>query len=239
MSYSKILLPPIKRSLKRLKKLRERKNISLCRALEYEAINGMIFKGKTLDIGGGRNNSYYDLVQFDGAVESLNIDEKYYPTIIADLNYDLPIEDNSYDNFICLNTYEHIRDDHKAIEESFRILKNGGHFVIAVPFLYKIHASPYDFSRRTPYWWESKFQEMGLDISQIVIEPLVWDTISTSFFTWHPLNHGLLAKLVMLRSVFKDRNIKGERLPHLEKYMEITDYSLAFLIKGKKIIKNA
>ncbi len=114
--------------LKIVKNLVNQTDKSLYRALEYEAIEGTIFTGKTIDIGGGKNSSYYPLIKFDGLVDSLNFDLKYEPTILGDLNNDLEIKSETYDNFISLNTYEHILNDHKAIEESFRILKNGGNF---------------------------------------------------------------------------------------------------------------
>jgi SAM-dependent methyltransferase len=237
MSYPDFVLTPRTRTFERLKKLVSQKDKSFFRALTYESIKGEVLKGKTIDIGGGNNSSYHNLIQLDGKIDSLNNNKDYEFTISGDLNYDLSIESESYDNFICLNTYEHIFNDDKAIEESFRILKNGGNFIISVPFLYRIHISSYkDFNRRTPYWWEGKFKAMGLDISAISIEPLVWDSIATGFFTWRSMNGGLLGKLIMLRSVVKDRKIKEERLPRNINSLSIADFAMGFVIKGKKIL---
>ena len=236
MNFIDILKTPRTRTFTRWKKLVTQTDKSLCRALTYEAIEGLTFKGNTIDIGGGKNNSYYHLIKFDGLVDSLNIDLKYEPTILGDLNSDLQIKSETYDNFICLNTYEHILNDDKAINESFRILKNGGHFVISIPFLYRIHASPFDFNRRTPYWWQMKFKELNLDISEITIEPLVWDSLASAYFTWHSVNGGFLGKIIMLRSVFRDRKIKTRTLPRNNNNLEVTNYSLGFVIKGKKVI---
>ena len=239
MKYIDILETPKTRTFKRWKSLVNQTDKSLYRALCNEAIEGTIFKGHTIDIGGGKNNNYYHLIKFEGLLDSLNIDLKYEPTIIGDLNKDLQIESETYDNFICLNTFEHILNDDNAIKESFRILKNGGNFVIAVPFLYRIHASPYDFNRRTPFWWQMKFKELNLDISEITIEPLVWDNLATAYFTWHSLNGGILGRMIMFRSMIRDRKIKNERLPRTDINLDLTNFSLGFVIKGnKKILSN-
>jgi SAM-dependent methyltransferase len=233
--YSKILLTPLTRTFKRWKNLTKKTNMSLYRSLTYENINGTRFNGKTIDIGGGNYNSYYHLLEFNGEIDSLNIDAFYKPTIIADLNENIPVLDEAYDNLLSLNTYEHIYNFNNAISESFRILKNNGTFIIAVPFLYRVHASPYDFNRLTPYWWEQKFKEMGLNIDFITIEPLVWDSLASGYFTWRALSGGVIGKVVMLRSVFRDRKIRELRLPRNESNLTYTNFALGFIIKGKKV----
>lgn len=50
----------------------------------------------------------------------------------ADINQ-LPFEDESFDALIMIHVLEHIRDDTKAIQEMYRVLKPGGWAVIAVP----------------------------------------------------------------------------------------------------------
>jgi len=237
MSYPDFVLPPRTRTFKRLRELTSQKDKSFFRALTYESIRGLVLKGKTIDIGGGSNSSYHNLIQLDGKIDSLNNNKDYEYTISGDLNDELSIESSSYDNFICLNTYEHVFDDDNAIEESFRILKEGGNFVISVPFIYRIHISSYkDYNRRTPFWWESKFKKMGLDVSAITIEPLVWDSITTGYFTWRSIDTGLLGKLIMLRSIFKDWKVKEDRLPKNKSNLKVVDFSMGFVIKGRKII---
>jgi hypothetical protein len=47
-------------------------------------------------------------------------------------------------------------------------LKPNGIVLITVPFLYRIHADPYDFGRYTDYFWHQVFQEASFQ--EIVIE---------------------------------------------------------------------
>ncbi|OGS34446.1 MAG: hypothetical protein A2293_15275 [Elusimicrobia bacterium RIFOXYB2_FULL_49_7] len=172
---------------------------SLLRALQYEQIKGIKLSGKTLDVGGGQYNTYYDLLNIDGDIESVNIDEKYKPTIIADLNNPLSVSSETYDNVLCFNTLEHIYKDSLAVKEMLRILKSGGTFYITVPFLFKIHGSPHDYHRHTHSWWQALMTDCGIKEYNLVIKPLVWGTCSSAYsFTRFPRLQSIQKKCVML-----------------------------------------
>jgi len=56
---------------------------------------------------------------------------------IADVKADiceLPFADQSFDTIICNHVLEHIPDDHKAMQELFRVLKPGGMAILQVPY---------------------------------------------------------------------------------------------------------
>jgi SAM-dependent methyltransferase len=59
------------------------------------------------------------------------------------------LPENSVDAFMSMFALEHIYDFNAVITESFRCLKPGGRFLLAVPFLYYYHAAPDDFFRFT------------------------------------------------------------------------------------------
>lgn len=64
---------------------------------------------------------------------------------IADLHFDLhsiPLEDNSFDLFMCNHVMEHVEDDHQVMSEVFRILKPNGIAIMQVP---------QDYSRQSTY----------------------------------------------------------------------------------------
>ncbi len=55
---------------------------------------------------------------------------------LADVKADicnLPFKENSFDVILCNHVLEHIPDDTKAMEELFRVLKNGGWGVFQIP----------------------------------------------------------------------------------------------------------
>lgn len=56
---------------------------------------------------------------------------------IADFQFDitnLKVADNTYDLVICYHILEHIPDDNKAMQELFRIMKNGAKALVQTPF---------------------------------------------------------------------------------------------------------
>jgi ubiquinone/menaquinone biosynthesis C-methylase UbiE len=66
---------------------------------------------------------------------------KYHPTDIFNPliknHFDikqLPFEENYFDLIICYHVLEHVEDDHKAMQELFRVLKSGGVALLQVPF---------------------------------------------------------------------------------------------------------
>jgi predicted SAM-dependent methyltransferase len=59
-----------------------------------------------------------------------------YNSPLADVKADicdLPFEDNSYDVILCNHVLEHIKDDTKAMQELYRILKPGGWGIFQIP----------------------------------------------------------------------------------------------------------
>lgn len=51
-------------------------------------------------------------------------------------NTDLPFEDKTFDVVLLIGVIEHIHNQKKILDELNRILKNGGHFIVAVPGLH-------------------------------------------------------------------------------------------------------
>lgn len=232
MPMRKLVLMPRPRTMARWRKIATSR-WSLLRALEYEAVDGVVLKGRTLDIGGGKRNTYYAHLKVDGRIDSLNIDPHIKPTCVVDLNKPLPLSDNSYDNVLSLNTFEHIANDEHLVSESLRVLKPGGQFHIVVPFLYRVHGSPSDYHRHTAQWWHDTIAKHGTAATAIVIEPLVWDRMMSAFSLWEVSR--FVRALGMLVSVARDvRWWRHERLPELPRQRIAVDYPVGYYIRGRK-----
>lgn len=228
-----IIAPRTPTSL-RWTKLR-RTDLSILRSLQYEAIEGLTLRGRTLDVGGGVHNSYWNLLRIEGVVESINISASVTPSIVADLNDAMPIRSDVYDNVISLNTFEHVQDDVTAVAEAYRVLKPGGWFHILLPFLYRVHASPFDFHRHTGLWWDQLFLHLGADPSRLLVEPLVWDPVSSgfSFFEFTRLR-GVAKPLCMGVGPLREwRHRRTPRLPE-ERGRFYSEYALGYYIRGCK-----
>jgi len=209
---------------------------SLLRSLEYEALEGIILHGRTLDLGGGRGANYYPRLRIDGVLESLNLGDSLQPTVRGDANSPWPFQAGVYDNVISLNTLEHLKNDVSALVEAARVLKPGGQLHVIVPFLYRVHGSPSDFHRHTGYWWQETLETLGLSTGSIVVEPLTWDPFSSGYalveFNFRQLR-GITKRLVMLAGVLRQSRWSGERVPdsHSLGYQE---FALGYYVRGEK-----
>lgn len=147
----------------------------------YERLMEEPFQGSLLDLGGGLKSDYLSLLSGFQSYASVNISQSVGPSVTGDLEGGLPFKDSSFDCVVSLNTFEHLYGDTDAIFEVARVLKSSGKFVASVPFIYRIHASPFDFNRRTHTWWKRVLSEAGFKIESIKIQPLVWGPISTAY----------------------------------------------------------
>ena len=62
---------------------------------------------------------------------------------------------------IATDVLEHLSDPFKCLREIYRVLKNGGHTLITVPFYFEIHGD--DYFRFTPRGLEKALREAGFD----------------------------------------------------------------------------
>ncbi len=208
---------------------------SMLRGLEYERLAGLRLAGRTLDVGGGARSSYNHLLEIDGRLDSVNIDPGVRPTLVADLNAPLPLATASYDNAISLNTLEHIRDDTLAIREMVRVLRPGGGLHLVVPFLYYVHASPGDYHRHSAYWWREYLSAQGIDAATLVVEPLLWDALSSAFSLVEyrfGRFRGIPKRLVMLVAVVHQRLSRRGRPPAPDGTRG--EHALGYYIHGSK-----
>lgn len=171
MNYT-FVEPPLP-TLERWRNLYKRKpGISCLRALEYEKLAEARIQGRVIDVGGGKNSLYSDMLPAGIDYDSLNIDPKIEPTFLIVPDEKFPIADNVYDTCICLNTLEHVYDARFVLDEIFRIMKPGGVVHISIPFIFRVHGHPDDYFRGTSSWWRETLSRVGFSETQL--QPLVW-----------------------------------------------------------------
>lgn len=239
-----MIIPPRKPSWTRYITLFLKSNYTIYRALRNEAIRDVFVHGRTLDVGGGEQSEYRHFFQEPEVVyESLNLSETMSPTYQADANERFPIPSKTFDHVISFDSLEHIWDINNALSEMVRVLKDGGNMLVAVPFLYPVHAEP-DYHRKTAGWWEETLQELGM--IDVVIEPFMWCPITTGVSVVerstypYPIARMLRAvsrKLMplwgVLYSIARLRREPGERLP--EKLAKAWyPFTLGYVIRAKR-----
>ena len=77
---------------------------------------------------------------------------------------DLPIEDGAADAILSSQVIEHLPDPEKSIAESARVLKPGGLLFLSYPYLYPIHAPPFDYARLSQFALDAMLERHGFDL---------------------------------------------------------------------------
>ena len=112
--------------------------------------------------------------------------------IICDIT-NIPRSDNSFDNIICTEVFEHLPDPIKALKELTRVLKINGKILITAPFRCLYHQDPYFFySGFSKYWYQHFAKENNLEIIDIIpngnyFQDLAQEVYRTSTFGSFPL----------------------------------------------------
>jgi SAM-dependent methyltransferase len=130
-------------------------------------------EGIILDVGGKkidkRGTFQPDLLKYKDQLSwlYLNMEIQTCPDIYGDA-HKLPVKSESIDCVLCCEVLEHVADPFTCCAEIHRILKPGGLFVFSVPFIFPIHADPYDFGRFTP----ERIRLMCKDFKSISSKPM-------------------------------------------------------------------
>ena len=87
---------------------------------------------QVLDIAPNKATSYIFDRKVYGNYVSIDLDS---PAAMLNMDLtDLTFEDNKFDLIICYHVLEHIKNDSKAMEEIYRVLKPNGTAILQVPF---------------------------------------------------------------------------------------------------------
>lgn len=76
--------------------------------------------------------------------------------------------DESFDAILCTEVFEHLPDPILAVKEFSRLLKKGGHLIVAAPFCCGTHFAPYYYyTGFSKYFYEAQFSKCGFEIKEI------------------------------------------------------------------------
>jgi SAM-dependent methyltransferase len=116
------------------------------------------FRGRVLDVGGARRRGRFEpppgarwvVADLAGACD-----------VRADV-VALPFRAGAFDAVKATEILEHVPDPAAALRECARVLHAGGHLVLTVPFLERLHGDPGDYARFTDTMWMRLLAEAGL-----------------------------------------------------------------------------
>ncbi len=107
--------------------------------------------GTVVDLGGKRLKKRGQFNPPDNQNKNwwyINLDQNTVPNVFGDVTA-VPCKSEFCDSILCTEVLEHLPDPQKCVGEIFRLLKPGGVAFVSTPFLFPVHADPFDFQRYT------------------------------------------------------------------------------------------
>lgn len=127
--------------------------------------------GKLLDLGCGKAPLYGTYFQYVDDVVLADWENSPFTNVHVDVRCDiskkLPFQDSSFDTVILSDVLEHIPDPRNPLREVARILRPDGNVLINVPFIHRLHETPYDYNRYTEYMLKLLAEDAGLSIIKL------------------------------------------------------------------------
>lgn len=80
----------------------------------------------------------------------------------------MPFADDSFDSVLCNAVLEHVLSADRSIRELARVVRKGGHVVVAVPFMQPYHPCPGDYRRYTADGLAELGRAAGLEVIEIL-----------------------------------------------------------------------
>jgi len=115
---------------------------------ELEPLRAYV-SGRTLNAGYGNRDISETLKDF-GAAEVVNYDiASEIPGALIGQLEKMPFVTADFDSILCSAVLEHVEAPEPVIREIVRVLRPGGHLLVAIPFLQPFHPCPGDFRRYT------------------------------------------------------------------------------------------
>ena len=167
---------------------RDKKRWTLWRRQNFEYLQKKLKSVKSgslvLDVGAGQSHfkEAFDSYKYVG-VDFCPYEDV---SVVADIITKLPFRENTFDLIVLSNVLEHVPEPLVLLKECFRVLKSAGHIIILVPFVIRLHQSPYDFLRYTHYMLDYLLERAGfvkIEIQKIGSVFEILDLLVTSSFS--------------------------------------------------------
>lgn len=138
-----------------------------------------------LDMGGKKLNKRgeFDIGKYNLEVLYANIDEKTQPDFLCDIK-SIPVADESFDGIILSEVLEHVDNPDEILKEAYRLLRPGGVILICTPFMFHVHADPYDYCRYTDYWYDTTLHKIGFNNIAIEKQGLFFAVLANMIKIW-------------------------------------------------------
>ncbi len=111
-----------------------------------------------------------DFNQYDGKWDGIGWqmwEWKRKTDITSDITT-IPVDNNSFDNILCTEVFEHIPYPDDAVREFSRVLKKWWRLILTAPFCSLTHFSPYYFCNGfSEYWYKTILSKYDFEILEL------------------------------------------------------------------------
>ncbi len=138
--------------------------------LKFLTANLNVLEGNLLDVGCGKK-PYKSIILINKKITQytgLDIQDALdyggeKPELIWQ-NNTIPATNNTFDSGFATEVFEHVHNISEELNEIYRVLKPGAHFLATVPFLWPLHETPHDHFRYTPYALQKLMTNAGFTV---------------------------------------------------------------------------
>ena len=113
-----------------------------------------------------------------------------------------PFDNAAFDSVLCNAVLEHVADPKRCLRELARVVKPGGHVVVAIPFLQPFHPCPDDYTRYTKDGLASLGREAGLEVVEILPVHSIAQTLGWIAWAYAQEKQGFLRRAVVFVLVY-------------------------------------
>lgn len=196
--------------------------------------NKHYYKGVALDIG-GRDRGRFKKPKSE--VEKwifADIEERHKPDVIFDVADMHKIKDETIDVVNAIELFEHVENPEKGLRECYRVLKKNGIMILSAPFLFPIHADPYDFQRWTEDKWKKELERLGFKILKFEVMGRFFTVLADMAKTFIKSMPGVLRWFLYLFFPILDLLMKLDSLNSVQNHPNLERFHGGYFIIDRK-----
>jgi SAM-dependent methyltransferase len=160
------------------------------------------FRGRFLNAGcGSRDLSAFLNERGVTAITLYDIRSDDPDVVIGPLE-SMPFPEAAFDSILCNAVLEHVAGADAAMRELARVVRPGGHIVVAVPFLQPFHASPGDYQRYTGDGLAELGRRAGLEVVAVLPVHSIAQTLGWILWEYAQEKGGLLRRALAWCAAF-------------------------------------
>ena len=128
-------------------------------------------RGRLLDVGAGEApwREFVSQAEYVGVdiESSTDFGMRRRPDVAYYSGDTLPYPDNSFDNVLCTEVLEHVREPKSFLLDLHRVLRSNGTLILTVPWSARLHHLPHDYARYTPAGLSTLLESAGFSVEMI------------------------------------------------------------------------